>query len=572
MTDELLKISPSITQIDHWSQQSQKWNGMCADCHVTNFSKNYNIKTDSFNSQFAEINVSCEACHGPASGHEQWLTQRDPKVRFKGFNKSFDALTPHKIVDQCARCHSRHSSLSNNIHDSNSLYDHMVAALPTPPAYYIDGQVKDEDFVYSSYLQSKMYANHVSCIACHDSHSNQLRVEGNGVCTQCHLKEKYADVKHHKHKSPQATNCLNCHMTGKMYMSRDFRRDHSFRIPRPDLTKKFSTPNACSSCHSEKNIDWVVSSFNRLFKKPDTHFADVIAAADQGIPTAENSLIELVEGDNKIVASVALQTLSRAFPRGAVKLGSTLFKNKDDMLRHEAVSSIPVTEDNIHQFLAALEDSRRAIRSQAAFKLSSYEKMIPSASKTAYDKALDEYTETMNFNYDFPQSKMNWAILEYNRGHLEKAAKHLLMVQKQDKLFLDAYVYLGYIYNQMGKTEEALAQFKTYLKHNPYDSQRLFEISLLYAETKRYQEAEGSMQKAVALDPNNANFMLNLAKLQEINKRFDEAEKMFEKIIDQNPSQKSFYIEFINFYTRTKQGSKANSLKVRTSRQFGQLR
>ena len=69
------------------------------------------------------------------------------------------------------------------------------------------------------------------------------------------------------------------------------------------------------------------------------------------------------------------------------------------------------------------------------------------------------------------------------------------------------------------------------------------------------------MQKAVALDPNNANFMLNLAKLQEINKRFDEAEKMFEKIIDQNPSQKSFYIEFINFYTRTKQGSKANSLK-----------
>ena len=124
----------------------------------------------------------------------------------------------------------------------------------------------------------------------------------------------------------------------------------------------------------------------------------------------------------------------------------------------------------------------------------------------------------------------------------------------------------------MGKTEEALAQFKTYLKHNPYDSQRLFEISLLYAETKRYQEAEGSMQKAVALDPNNANFMLNLAKLQEINKRFDEAEKMFEKIIDQNPRQKSFYIEFINFYTRTKQGSKANALKVRTSRQFGQLR
>ena len=160
-------------------------------------------------------------------------------------------------------CHSRHSSLSNNIHDSNSLYDHMVAALPTPPAYYI-WPSKDEDFVIPP-ICNRM-ARIMSAVSLVMTLTLINSEWGNGVCTQCHLKEKYADVKHHKHKSPQATNCLNCHMTGKMYMSRDFRRDHSFRIPRPDLTKKFSTPNACSSCHSEKNIDWVVSSFNRLFK------------------------------------------------------------------------------------------------------------------------------------------------------------------------------------------------------------------------------------------------------------------------------------------------------------------
>ena len=97
-------------------------------------------------------------------------------------------------------------------------------------------------------------------------------------------------------------------------------------------------------------------------------------------------------------------------------------------------------------------------------KLSSYEKYIPSEATHDYQTALREYSESQNYNYDFPQSKMNLAILEYNKGDFKEAERYLLAVQKQDKLFLDAYVYLAYIYNQMGEQKKAVEQFKIYLR------------------------------------------------------------------------------------------------------------
>ncbi|MCB9028378.1 MAG: hypothetical protein H6545_04575 [Bacteroidales bacterium] len=56
----------------HWTRQAQNWNGMCADCHSTNLKKNYDPVTKTYNTTWSEIDVSCEACHGPASEHLVW--------------------------------------------------------------------------------------------------------------------------------------------------------------------------------------------------------------------------------------------------------------------------------------------------------------------------------------------------------------------------------------------------------------------------------------------------------------------------------------------------------------------
>ena len=63
-----------ITHTDpfHWTGTNQTWNRMCADCHSTNLRKDYDLTGDSYETVWSEIDVSCEACHGPASAHVTW--------------------------------------------------------------------------------------------------------------------------------------------------------------------------------------------------------------------------------------------------------------------------------------------------------------------------------------------------------------------------------------------------------------------------------------------------------------------------------------------------------------------
>lgn len=53
----------------HWAGPNMNWNYMCADCHSTNLKKNYNPSDKTYATQWDAINVSCEACHGPAADH-----------------------------------------------------------------------------------------------------------------------------------------------------------------------------------------------------------------------------------------------------------------------------------------------------------------------------------------------------------------------------------------------------------------------------------------------------------------------------------------------------------------------
>ncbi|HQN40914.1 MAG TPA: multiheme c-type cytochrome, partial [Pseudomonadales bacterium] len=56
----------------HWSAPAFNWNHQCADCHSTGLRKGYDAAADAFASTFAEVSVSCEACHGPAAAHVEW--------------------------------------------------------------------------------------------------------------------------------------------------------------------------------------------------------------------------------------------------------------------------------------------------------------------------------------------------------------------------------------------------------------------------------------------------------------------------------------------------------------------
>ena len=120
--------------------------------------------------------------------------------------------------------------------------------------YHADGQMLDEVYNYGSFKQSKMFAAGVTCSDCHEPHSAKLRAPADGVCLQCHASDKYAVAAHQRHEAVNPPlSCASCHMPARTYMVVDERHDHSFRVPRPDVSAKLGTPNACNDCHGDKS-------------------------------------------------------------------------------------------------------------------------------------------------------------------------------------------------------------------------------------------------------------------------------------------------------------------------------
>lgn len=241
----------------HWTRIGQCWNHMCADCHSTNLQKNYDPKTGHYRTTFSEIDVSCETCHGPASLHvklarsKSLFWDRKRGYAIAGLNDD----DSHVQIQACAPCHSRRRVVYPGFLPGKSYYDYYDNELLQAATYHADGQILDEVYEYSSFVQSKMYHKGIRCSDCHDPHALRTKHAGNQVCTSCHQHPagKYDVVAHHRHKDgTKEAMCVECHMPETSYMEVDPRRDHSLRIPRPDLSVQLGTPNACSRCHLDE--------------------------------------------------------------------------------------------------------------------------------------------------------------------------------------------------------------------------------------------------------------------------------------------------------------------------------
>jgi len=250
----------------HWTGPQQNWNHMCASCHSTGLVKGYDATSDSFATRWVEIDVACEACHGHGAAHAAWAEDGSGEAMglanplgddstwvFDDGQVNARRSVPRESqreFETCAACHSRRNSLTDG-HDAGApFHDGFRLALLEESLYDADGQIDAEVFVAGSFLQSRMYAAGVTCGDCHEPHSLTLRAEGNALCGQCHRAERYDRTSHHRHEGGAGTQCVDCHMPAKTYMTIDPRRDHSFRVPRPDLSVRLGTRNACTGCHT----------------------------------------------------------------------------------------------------------------------------------------------------------------------------------------------------------------------------------------------------------------------------------------------------------------------------------
>ncbi len=522
----------------YWTNQAQNWNGMCAECHCTDLKKNYDPRTEVYETTWSEISVGCEACHGPGSSHVQWAELPEmgrPDLVNAGLAVRTAGLGAKEQIALCAPCHARRMSLGDNIHRHADFLDYGVPQLLTGGFYFADGQILEEVYVYGSFLQSKMAARDVRCSDCHDVHSIKRIKPGNDLCLQCHKAAVYDTGDHHFHKGKgepgepiksssgeilfevgTGAQCEQCHMPGRNYMGVDYRPDHSFRIPRPALGKAIGAPNACNRCHVDKTVQWSADAMTKWYgerKRP--HYGTILAQARRGEPGAVEGLVRLTEDRlyPAIVRATALFLLASHPGEESLSVFLEGLADEESLIRHTAVRNLPEQDPQrlVRLLGPLLYDPVKAVRIEAAARLAGVpESYMTAELKGRYESALSEYVRATERTADFAASRHNLANLYARLGDMDRAVLHYKKAIEIDDQFYPAKVNLASLYNRLGENDAAERLLREVLAIQPDFHEVEYSLGLLLAETRKYAEAEVYLAQAARGMPRRERIYYNL--------------------------------------------------------------
>jgi predicted CXXCH cytochrome family protein len=529
----------------HWTRLNQNWNFMCSECHSTGVRKNYDSATDRFATSFAEISVGCEACHGQGSRHVAWAHDKaswwssgkidDPtKGLTERFSERRDAAwipnaetgnvsrnSPPRVlraeVETCGLCHARRGEFSEAWAPGQWLADtHMVSPLGHG-LYSADGQMLDteEAYNYGAFKQSKMFAAGVTCSDCHDPHSAKLRLSGDNTCLQCHSQEKYAAVTHHRHEtvSPPPA-CASCHMPTRNYMVVDTRHDHSFRIPRPDLSVKLGTPNACNDCHADKPAEWAAAAIERWHgpdRKGFQNYAAAFHSADNDEADAARLLTAVAADGNApaIARASALSELASRVTPATLGLARTAIRDPDPMVRIGAIDMLENAPPEQKWSIAspALSDPIRSVRIRTVSILAD----VPPArlsenDRGRFDRAAEEFVAAQKFNADRPEARSTLGAFYARRGRVSEAEAEYQAALRLSPQFTGAAINLADLYRQTGREAAGENVLRTAINTVPGDGGLHHALGLSLVRLKRLDEALVELRSAAELDPHNARY------------------------------------------------------------------
>ena len=514
----------------HWTRRQQNWNYMCADCHSTNLQKNYDAVGDTYATSWSEISVGCEACHGPGSEHVRLATLGRGSEGLtvalderRGAAWTIDTVTGNarrnpprataRELDVCAQCHSRRGQYSNTYRAGEPFLDHYRPALLESGLYHPDGQQREEVYDWGSFLSSRMHAAGVTCSDCHEPHAGKLRAPGNAVCGQCHAASKYEATTHHMHAlGTPASECKACHMPTETYMLIDPRHDHSFRIPRPDVSANLRVPNACTQCHTDRSPEWAAAAIRLHHPQPKSgfqHFGDGFAAADRGEPGATPKLIALAvdPSGSPIARASAFDRLARRPDRAAVEAAQAALADESPLVRVAALSvieSLPPLER--HAAAPLLNDPVRTVRMTAARTLAGLAADALGEQAAAFDRAAAEYVAAERFNADRPEHRVNLGNFLAERGELAAAEVEYQAALKLEPRFVPASVNLAEMQRTHGREPDAEATLRSALESVPRNADLHHALGLSLVRQQRTVEALRELEAAARAAPDNARY------------------------------------------------------------------
>ncbi|MDJ0816202.1 MAG: tetratricopeptide repeat protein [Desulfobacterales bacterium] len=574
----------------YWTNAGQNWNGMCAECHSTNLKKDYDLKTDSYQTTWSEIDVSCEACHGPGSYHAKWAELPDmarPAAANYRLAVNTSGMNSREQVELCAPCHSRRAILGDYTHAEPDLMDTMLPSLLNENLYFTDGQILEEVYVYGSFTQSKMYAREVRCSDCHDVHSVKTIEKGNALCLQCHRADVYDTRDHHFHKYSgekgepiRAENgevlfavgtgaeCVQCHMPGRNYMGIDYRPDHSFRIPRPDLSIELGVPNACNRCHQDKSAKWADDHITKWYGPGRRgHYGVVIAEGRRRAAKATDRLRQLAADRlyPVIVRATALSLLGTDVNGAGGPAMELALLDDEALIRRTAVDRLN-TANRAKQtklLAAMLYDPVKAVRIEAARRMAEIpDPGLDEQELARYQAALGEYVAAMEYSGDFAFARYNLGNLYTNLKQPQLAIDHFQAAIRIDGQFYPAKVNLAMLLNQLGRKGETEKLLREVVAAQPDLHEAQYSLGLLLAELKAYEEAADHLEIAAGGMPHRSRVRYNLGLLLQQLNRKTEAEAALLAAIEIEPDNLDYLYAAADHYLKRGLLAKARDIAL----------
>ena len=591
----------------HWTRPSQNWNFMCADCHSTELRKNYDPVTDRFKTEWTEISVGCEACHGPGSRHLDWAATQSPLLEkggkggfesrpqiplnppfpkgekvnradtTKGLTASLDErrgvtwkpnettgnATRSKVrasereIEVCAQCHARRGQIAEGYAPGRPFLDYYRPAFLTSPLYHGDGQQRDEVYIWGSFLQSKMYASGVTCSDCHNPHSGKLRAEGSAVCATCHLPSKYDAPAHHHHKAGSAgAACVACHMPTTTYMVVDPRHDHSLRVPRPDLSMKLGTPNPCNGCHKDRDARWAAAQVRQWYgREPRGYqsFAGAFTAANAGAIDASAQLRAIAADASHpaIARATALAQFNAPLSKATLDTLSAGLRDPSALVRLAALQSLATSSPDARVRLTAplLADPMKAIRIEAVNVLAPVPATQLSAEqRAAFERASAEYVASQRYNADRAEARVNLGTFYANRAEPARAEEEMKTAIRLDPLFAPAYVNLADLYRAVGRDADGEKILREGIRVAPNSAILHHGLGLALVRLKRADVALGELERATMLEPGNVRFAYVYAVALHSSGKVDAALKRLEKTLAADPNDRDVLQALASFH------------------------